>query len=603
MLPRRTRLLRPSLGRWQLLQGSIDATQHAADGRLLAVTAMPSNIFGPGARCSSSGPLLNALVSKAIAAKATGSPLVVAGTGRPKRQMLYSEDLARVLLWAIGGYNDSRAPLLVAGEEHRVQHLAELAARTVGYRGRLENDPSVPDGPLRRAVSDVRVRQLMPASSWTPTEAAVVATARSCAPGGAGQELLPTHARQLVDTEEEVQPCPLRKSNPSDAQMPLLAAEWNELHARVRLGKTLPDYKPLFSEGTGCPRAHRLDQPASNVQQLASTLGLAVTCLVRDAQPYLQRNLEAVVALGGAFARFWLFFVENDSKDRSKDILRGFLQRFPGIFKGELLDNVSSVRSTGMCAGRGLNCLARIRLLASLRQRTLDMALAQPGWDVLLGLDLDFRRFEADDFLQMVALGWRLNASAIFGQSVFRSSPGECAAYDTNAWRPLSTAPKHSSTATGLHAVWRVVGTQECFGAVESGHGGFSTYFAGALRAAKPRYILNKGPRDEVRGHAYCAVSRTSDCNDLVPFAKQVWDWGTQASRPLLADPRFRPIYALKSKAELQGLRGAGRARRVGVRGMRNGQGKGRTTRVESTPPAHGSWPSHAKMVAAARVS
>ena len=148
---------------------------------LRAVTVLASNVFGPNARCEPSGPLLNALIAKAIAAVHNGTPLVVAGSGEPRRQMVFSLDLAKVLLWASEHYTDANVPLTVAGEEHKVQELASMAAVVVGFHGRITNDLSSADGPLRRAVAlSDRLHELMPGFSLTSIARAINVTAKAC---------------------------------------------------------------------------------------------------------------------------------------------------------------------------------------------------------------------------------------------------------------------------------------------------------------------------------------------------------------------------------------------------------------------------------------
>ena len=153
---------------------------------LQAVTLVPSNVFGPDANCSASGPLLNALIAKAIgAAQGISSQMVVAGSGNPLRQVLYSHDLARVLLWAIENFDDVSTPLFVSGDERTVSSLAKLAAKTAGFLGQLVFDKNYPDGPLRRAVSSAKLKSLMKDRlSWTPLNHAIVETIRSCTKTG-----------------------------------------------------------------------------------------------------------------------------------------------------------------------------------------------------------------------------------------------------------------------------------------------------------------------------------------------------------------------------------------------------------------------------------
>ena len=164
--------------KWHLMSLSMRLAEKTPGLRALAL--LPSNIFGPGAKCGPSGPLLNALVAKAAAAKADGKAMVVAGTGKPLRHMLFSEDFVRVLLWAMEHYVDVRMPLIVAGKELKVKALAQLAANAVNFTGKISYDGSYPDGPLRRAVSTDKLEGLMPRLTWTPLPEAVAATARSC---------------------------------------------------------------------------------------------------------------------------------------------------------------------------------------------------------------------------------------------------------------------------------------------------------------------------------------------------------------------------------------------------------------------------------------
>ena len=149
---------------------------------LNVVNLMPSNIFGPATTCDAKGPLVNALIAKAIAAKSSGAAMVVFGSGKPKRQMLFSLDLAKVLVWSLEHYSDADVPLIVTGEEHAVQELAQLAAETVGFTGEISNDETKADGPMRRAASSDRLKTIMPRMKWTSLAAAMIATSKACNP-------------------------------------------------------------------------------------------------------------------------------------------------------------------------------------------------------------------------------------------------------------------------------------------------------------------------------------------------------------------------------------------------------------------------------------
>ena len=336
-----------------------------------------------------------------------------------------------------------------------------------------------------------------------------------------------------------------------ESNNPLSTKEWDALKANVsasaRLGQTLLNYKPALyrppSKDRGmadCAYGYRLSQPVDEVERLMRSLGLAVGFMLRDAESYLQRNLEVVMALGEAFARYWLFFVENDSVDGTKGIMRRYMRRYPTLLRGDMFDGLTPKESTGLCRKGERNCFQRIRLMAGLRQRVLDMALAQEGWDVFLMLDIDFIQFIPADYLQMVSLGWRLNAAAIFGQSHYRNAKKICWPYDRNAWRPIWQR-------NAMNEIPATVAIQECMGVVQSGHGGFSTLFASALRESGARYASYSSRRGwQLNESEYCVpahVHKEFGCNDLVPLNMQLYRWGQTTGRPLLADPRFRPLF------------------------------------------------------------
>lgn len=317
---------------------------------------------------------------------------------------------------------------------------------------------------------------------------------------------------------EQTKACDLKppKINSMRQVTPLTSDEWQQLGERLRVAAVshghdsyLPAANPL-----PCNETHRLKIGDVELRQSVGSSSIAFTFLARDAAAYVERNVMAIMNLGDSFARYWIFFVENDSADGTVEILRRLSSRHPQL-RGEFLKNVSTKYSVRLCPDHTekRNCVQRIQLLASLRQRVYEAAMAQPGWDALTMLDLDFLGFRAEIYLQTFALGLRLSASAIFGQSMVFDKQRHCMVYDSNA-----IVPKY--------AVRSVAGG--CFGAVASAHSGFATLFAGPLRSATPRINYT----DDVRGH-----------NDLLPFNERLNRWGRSLGRPMLVDPRFRPTY------------------------------------------------------------
>lgn len=138
------------------------------------LTVLPGNFFGAhGDWSPATAPLVNALITKAVTAAASGAPtLSVMGTGRPLRQLMHARDLARILLWALDHFSPApcsrSVPLVVAGPEHSIQEIAQMVCKATGFQGSLAFDTHAVDGPLRRTADTTVFESLCPGFAFTP---------------------------------------------------------------------------------------------------------------------------------------------------------------------------------------------------------------------------------------------------------------------------------------------------------------------------------------------------------------------------------------------------------------------------------------------------
>jgi len=139
------------------------------------LAVMPTNLYGPGDNYDlQTSHVLPALIRKAHEARTRGDDaLVVWGTGKPRREFLYSDDMADACVAllrledqrfqsAIGTY-----PPLVnigSGSDLTIRELAEMVARIVGFKGSLQFDASKPDGTPRKLLDVSRMARL----GWAP---------------------------------------------------------------------------------------------------------------------------------------------------------------------------------------------------------------------------------------------------------------------------------------------------------------------------------------------------------------------------------------------------------------------------------------------------
>jgi GDP-L-fucose synthase len=116
------------------------------------ITVIPANSFGPHDDFShESGHVVASLLRRAHEAKKRGEPaLTVWGTGKPRREFVYSRDLADACLFVMRHYDGVEPINLGGGTSLSIAEVAHAVAAVVGYRGRLRFDTSKPDGmPLK----------------------------------------------------------------------------------------------------------------------------------------------------------------------------------------------------------------------------------------------------------------------------------------------------------------------------------------------------------------------------------------------------------------------------------------------------------------------
>jgi len=134
---------------------------HREDGAKF-IAVMPSNLYGPNDSYNlESCHVLPALICKAHEAKVSGaSELVVWGSGKPKREFLFVEDMADACLHLMESDVDSGLFNVGMGSDLSIRELAELIMEVVGYTGQIVYDQSQPDGTPRKLLDINRLKNL-----------------------------------------------------------------------------------------------------------------------------------------------------------------------------------------------------------------------------------------------------------------------------------------------------------------------------------------------------------------------------------------------------------------------------------------------------------
>ena len=117
------------------------------------ISAMPTNLYGYGDNFDlAASHVLPALMRKAADARDAGTDLQVWGSGTPKREFLFSEDLADALVFLMQHYDGEDHVNVGTGTDVSIAELADLVSRTVGFTGKLAFDATKPDGTPRKLM-------------------------------------------------------------------------------------------------------------------------------------------------------------------------------------------------------------------------------------------------------------------------------------------------------------------------------------------------------------------------------------------------------------------------------------------------------------------
>src|SRR6202045_1864011 len=126
------------------------------------INVMPTNLYGPGDNYHPEySHVVAALIRRFHEAKVAGLPnVVVWGTGTPRREFLYVDDLADACIHLMKNYSSGELVNIGTGEDISIAEFARVVAAVVGYTGEISFDPSRPDGTPRKLLDVNRLAKL-----------------------------------------------------------------------------------------------------------------------------------------------------------------------------------------------------------------------------------------------------------------------------------------------------------------------------------------------------------------------------------------------------------------------------------------------------------
>ena len=226
---------------------------------------------------------------------------------------------------------------------------------------------------------------------------------------------------------------------------------------------------------------------------------VAFCFIVKDGDKYLEKNLMKIIEFGDLYLdNYRIYYVENDSVDKTNEILDNFEKKYKNIYGKHL--KLDGKHSTQLCKNDEINCSNRTRRLAFIRNQVLNQAKKWKECKYMIMLDLDFIDFDMKELHNMFNIIKRnKDINGIFGMSITNKG----CLYDVGALKP-------SYKVIEIYLKKRLV-------KVKSAFSGFGIY--------KMKYIINNN------------LNYNEKTNQIehIDFNKQI--------KNLYVYSNFRPIY------------------------------------------------------------
>ncbi len=135
------------------------------------IVVIPTNVYGPNDNFSlEDGHVASSLIHKCYLAMKNGTDLVVWGTGKPLREMVYSKDIAKLALWALENYDEDDPIILSTGLETSIMSIVKIIVEKMGFKGKVVFDETKPDGQFRKPSDTTKLKRYLPELEFTPVE-------------------------------------------------------------------------------------------------------------------------------------------------------------------------------------------------------------------------------------------------------------------------------------------------------------------------------------------------------------------------------------------------------------------------------------------------
>lgn len=132
-------------------------------------SVIPTNIFGPNDNYSLvHGHVIPMLIHKLYLAQRNNTDFVVWGSGKARREFIFSKDLAQMVEFVLHHYHEPTPIILSTSDEISIREIVDLLVELFNFRGRVVFDATKPEGQYRRPSDNTKILEYMPTFKFTP---------------------------------------------------------------------------------------------------------------------------------------------------------------------------------------------------------------------------------------------------------------------------------------------------------------------------------------------------------------------------------------------------------------------------------------------------
>lgn len=144
-------------------------------------SVIPTNIYGPFDNFNiEDGHVIPGLIHKCYLAKKNNTDFVIWGSGKPLRQFIYSNDLAKLIVWVMQSY-DSSEPIILSvdeADEISIYEIVHMIASAMKFTGNIIFDGTKSDGQYKKTASNQKLRKILPDFEFTSISEGIVNTCK-----------------------------------------------------------------------------------------------------------------------------------------------------------------------------------------------------------------------------------------------------------------------------------------------------------------------------------------------------------------------------------------------------------------------------------------